>query len=441
MAAPQQFLRTEQADPLAAAAAEEYARKCRREFLLMSVTFGINHAAVTTPILFASSVLTNTAGQGSNAVLYGMTLLVSLFMSSLLYSWFGAKRGLSISMLLYAIYVAMFAWSSDLCDEEDPNGSCTQGDAMQLPVALAAAFVGGCGAGLLWTCQGGFFAHISEELATAEAKPKDVITAQLSGTFATIFLSMECAMRALTTLLTNRNFHIGLTYPVVFALMSGLALIATMAFQVLATSMDAKQVPTRVCTKVLAAVELWKDPKLWLLQTTNLTFGFAAAWYGGWVNRNIVSKALNPTFIGFLGAVLSGLAAALSWAFGHVATRCGKGPVILLGSLAFLSLGIGSKLVHHPDDWSWGVLIFPCFMGIGRAVYESTNKAIFADFFPGPKSPGAFANVFVFGTGASTTAFVLGSTSSGKYEFYLLVAFAALTFPCYFLARTITSST
>lgn len=28
-------------------------------------------------------------------------------------------------------------------------------------------------------------------------------------------------------------------------------------------------------------------------------------------------------------------------------------------------------------------------MGIGRAVYESTNKAIFADFFPGEKSAGA----------------------------------------------------
>lgn len=35
-------------------------------------------------------------------------------------------------------------------------------------------------------------------------------------------------------------------------------------------------------------------------------------------------------------------------------------------------------------------------MGIGRAVYESTNKAIFADFFPGEKSAGA-AEHFVRG--------------------------------------------
>lgn len=90
--------------------------------------------------------------------------------------------------------------------------------------------------------------------------------------------------------------------------------------------------------------------------------------------------------------------------------------------------------------------VFYVLMGIGRAVYESTNKAIFADFFPGeagqetsldvhvvwlglyaisklqcfqselPRlsvqaSAGAFANVFVFGTAASTAAFTLGATS------------------------------
>ena len=71
--------------------------------------------------------------------------------------------------------------------------------------------------------------------------------------------------------------------------------------------------------------------------------------------------------------------------------------------------------------------------GPGRR-YESTNKAIFADFFPGELSPGAFANVFVFGTFASTVAFTLGATSRDSIELLLLLAFAALTVPCYLLA-------
>ena len=34
-------------------------------------------------------------------------------------------------------------------------------------------------------------------------------------------------------------------------------------------------------------------------------------------------------------------------------------------------------------SWRMGSEVFYLLMGIGRAVYESTNKAIFADFFPG----------------------------------------------------------
>mmetsp|Transcript_66526 Transcript_66526/g.124090 ORF Transcript_66526/g.124090 Transcript_66526/m.124090 type:complete len:444 (-) Transcript_66526:136-1467(-) len=424
------------------AANEDHAKLCRREFLLMSITFGINHAAVTTPILYASTVLTNSAGQGSNAVLYGMTLVVSLFFSSLLHSWFGAKRGLTLAMFFYSLYVLLFALSSSLCDDSTADGSCEEGSSAQLPLALLAACLGGCGAGLLWTCQGAFFAHISEELAVAESTAKELVTANLSSTFATVFLSMECAIRFLTTLLTNRHFHIVLSYPVVFYILAGLAFLSTCSFQALATGMEAKQAPAAArgaCTKMLAAIDLWQDPKLWLLQTTNLTFGFAAAWYGGFVNRNIVSKALNPTVIGLLGSLLSGLAALLSFLLGKVAARCGKSLILILGSCAFLCLGIGSKFIGTPADWGWGVLLFPCFQGIGRAVYESTNKAIFADFFPGPKSPGAFANVFVFGTGASTIAFILGSADEATYELYFLLAFAALTYPCYALAKLLTS--
>ena len=48
-------------------------------------------------------------------------------------------------------------------------------------------------------------------------------------------------------------------------------------------------------------------------------------------------------------------------------------------------------MLSNPEPWFFSCLheVFYVFMGIGRAVYESTNKAIFADFFPGEagKSP------------------------------------------------------
>merc|ERR1711988_1977178 len=174
-----------------------------------------------------------------------------------------------------------------------------------------------------------------------------------------------------------------------------------------------------VMGKILSAMSLWSDPKLWLLQTTNITFGFAAAWLAGWVNKHITSKALKGTsFIGFASAILSGLAAILAKVLAPLARTIGKGPVLALGAIAFLCLAIFSKWVgpRPAEDWGWGAVIFYVFMGIGRAVYESTNKAIFADFFPGEKSAGAFANVFVFGTSASCVAFILGALKNEEAQ-------------------------
>ena len=42
------------------------------------------------------------------------------------------------------------------------------------------------------------------------------------------------------------------------------------------------------------------------LQCTNLTFGFAAAWLGGYVGRNILTETLSSEFIGFAGGPVFG---------------------------------------------------------------------------------------------------------------------------------------
>merc|ERR1712100_965004 len=112
-------------------------------------------------------------------------------------------------------------------------------------------------------------------------------------------------------------------------------------FQTLATKLQPSSAIERgsVFDKVTKAVSLWSDPTLWLLQTTNITFGFAAAWLGGYVGPKILTKDLSAAFIGFAGALLSGLAAILAKVFAPVAARIGKGPIIVLGSAAFLCLG------------------------------------------------------------------------------------------------------
>jgi len=289
---------------------------------------------------------------------------------------------------------------------------------------------------LLWTCQGAFFASSAQRLAEVELKDRKDTTAELAGTFGVIFLSFEAGVRAITTLL---HVYAKLEYTVVFYLYSALALASAVAFMASATDLQsgANAPKAEVCTKVLAAAKMWRDPKLLLLQATNITFGFAVAWLGGYVGKNILSKALSSGFIGFAGALLSALAAVLSRVLGRVSQRTGKGPILLTGAVCFALLGALSKC-GDPATWGWGALVFYALMGVGRAVYESTNKAIFADFFPDPEqSAGVFANVFVFGTGASAAAFLLGSLDKSGVELYVLLVFAVLTFPCFLLASAL----
>jgi MFS family permease len=407
-----------------------------KEFFVLAVTFSVNHATVTTPLQFSSSVLTNAAGQGSNAVLYGVCLVCSLFFANLLFSILGPKRGLAVSMVAYSVYVIFFAFAASECAIRDPDkGTCTEGGPAQMPVAIIGAAIGGFGAGLLWTCQGAFVTQVCEKLAIAENTNKDEITAKVMGYWGTIFLATEAMVRALTTVMIK---YIKISFPGAFFFWAGCALIASILFVAIATDLraDSPAQAGSVSDKLLAAVKLWNDPKLWLLQCTNIAFGFAVAWLSGYVAKNIFSVAISASFIGFAGAILSGFAAVLSQVFGKVAAKVGKGPVVGCGALAFLALGICSKWLgpEDPADWQWGALIFYVFMGIGRAVYESTNKAIFADFFPHPKSAGAFANVFVFNSGSSCIAFILGATGTEEPELYFLLAFAGLTIPGFVIA-------
>eukprot|EP00931_Biecheleriopsis_adriatica_P047339 TRINITY_DN27286_c0_g1_i1.p1 TRINITY_DN27286_c0_g1~~TRINITY_DN27286_c0_g1_i1.p1 ORF type:complete len:452 (-),score=62.57 TRINITY_DN27286_c0_g1_i1:51-1406(-) len=422
-------LKTEEGRP-------EMAALWRREFTVMSWTFGVNSAMVTTAIFYASSVLTDSAGQAGNAMLYGATMVCSLFLAAPMFGALGAKRGLTFGMALYAIYVALFAASANMCTEMDEDSNaCIKSTSQQLPTALFGSLMGGIGAGVLWTSQGSFFSYTCERVAKAEKKDLPTVTNELASYFAVIYLATEAAFKGFASLMTQ---HTSMGYPELFYAMAAMAVASMLAFTALASSAGRMPPSGSPCDKTLSAVRLWTDPKLWLLQFTNLTFGLAGAYLAGYVNRDILSQALSSDVIGFAGAMQSGLSSLLSGSFGIVSRHFGKTPVVVFGSISAVLLGVLSQ-VGNPDTWGWGVLIFYLFGSVVRAVYECTNKAIFADFFPGEKSVGAFANVFVFCTGSSAAAYVLGATGKDMAELYLMLAFALLAVPGYYLASALRS--
>jgi len=224
----------------------------------------------------------------------------------------------------------------------------------------------------------------------------------------------------------------------VFYIFAGIAIASTVTFMVLSSTDQKKTEPLQVSQffdKALSALRLWSDPRLWVLQCTNLAYGFAAGFMTGYVARQILSQALSSTFIGFAGAVSSALSSILSMVLAPAAAEFGKGPVLALGAACFLLIALLS--LWADPKWGWGAIVFYVLFGAARAVHESTNRAIFADTFPGEKSPGAFANMYAFGMMASATANLLGATGAYSMEMYLMVAFATLIVPGYAMATNL----
>jgi hypothetical protein len=262
----------------------------------------------------------------------------------------------------------------------------------------------------------------------AEDEGKDIptVSAELMGTFGWWFLLWEAFMRAITTGLLKLN----VTPVIIFFVFGGLSAIASALFFMFTPPDASRSTGGTICGKASKAITLWRDPKLWLLQFTNLTFGFGAAWNASYVGPNFVSLALNSDYIGFMGAVISLIGGFGSKLLGCVAARTGKPIIILVGSLAFLAIGVLSKLLGDGSGMGLTVLIFPVLMGTGRAVYESTNKGVFLDFYPSPElHPGVFGNVMMFGTLSSTIVFILNSLGADQAVIYLLIVFATCTFP------------
>merc|ERR1711871_352882 len=84
----------------------------------------------------------------------------------------------------------------------------------------------------------------------------------------------------------------------------------------------------------------------------------------------------------------------------------GKMPVMIFGTLSYVAIAAVILIFSTStlSSWKWGLVFLFILGGNGRAVFEGTNKATVADFFP-DKQPAAFANVIITSGGASSIAF------------------------------------
>jgi MFS family permease len=142
----------------------------------------------------------------------------------------------------------------------------------------------------------------------------------------------------------------------------------------------------------------------------NASFGLAGAFLNSYVNGEVVRLALNDPdskYVGGLSALVAAVAAVMSLVLARVSQRYGKGPVLVGGALCFF--GVVFPFVVQPNamQWGWGGLIMVyTLQGMGRATFESTLKATFADYFSYERE-GAFANIILQNGLSSAIGYIL----------------------------------
>eukprot|EP00939_MAST-03C_sp_MAST-3C-sp1_P003856 g3856.t1 len=408
-------------------------------FVLMSIFFSLNHGCVTACVALASSDLGSDLGAYSSGTLYLAYTLCALLGSTTIVHFTGVKYGLVSALLLYCAYIGSFIIARSV-----------DGDAKWI-AALTGSTIGGLAAGYLWTAQGPFMQAAAKLYASsivvdddgsdgplsADAREKIAMkksNSLLASIFGFTYLVCEALMKAAATFLP-KQFNGGETMIyVVFTIVSVICSLAAICVKDLTVYLPQKSAAEKasqketslralVLGKSAAAVRLvTSDPKMILLYPVQMGFGFAGTFIAYYANSVLISNCINDSnsttnYTGYFAALIAVVAGICSPLFSFVTRKLGgrKMPVMILGISAFLvemAIYAGynvneSDLIRGDGLCRVGPLVaLYCLHGVGRGVWESTNKAVILDFFP-DDAAAAFANVIVSSGMASTIGFFM----------------------------------
>mmetsp|Transcript_25172 Transcript_25172/g.45357 ORF Transcript_25172/g.45357 Transcript_25172/m.45357 type:complete len:532 (+) Transcript_25172:44-1639(+) len=408
------------------------AAKIRINFLYMSTLFAINHGCSVSCLGLANARL-GSIGIWQSGVLYASYTASALFGASYFVKRFGSRNGLVLGMGMNAAYVTSFFLVTLIVGKNEELVW------LQNVVAIVGALVGGVGSSILWVSQGTYFSCASQLFVSNKEREvlKDV-TSRFGGNFAFIFLSFEVILRLLSTLLIET---VGLSWEIIFGVYSLLSILPTISMMramdmeiyqslqnnnILRPEDDGSDEGLSPLHKATAALDLLcSDPKTKYLSPVNILFGLSTAFCSSVLNGEVIQKVLsdpNSTYVGLYTAVTSTVAAVASLVFGRLESthisclHCGKEVIMSIGASSYLVIAL--IFFAFPDGSNWNrasLLSVYILLGVGRATFEGTLRAIFADFFPNEKE-GAFANIILFSGTASTLGYALSVSGALECE-------------------------
>jgi len=438
-------------------------------FVVMSVCFSVNHGTVTALIALSSSNLPEKLSGQSVGALYVCYTLSALFFANSCVAKVGPKWTIFLGCTLYCAYVGSFLVANNVAAGGVMKAAC-----------IGGGIIGGLGAGVLWTAQGKFFAASADLYASLKGVSKESSTATLATVFTSIFLGFEFTLKIFTSL-PGINPSVLYVVFTILAVASSLGLL----FVVEVTHNVREQMGAfSMFEKATAALNLYtQDIKVLLLVPYSFTFGFAAPFLNQYVNAKITTEIMGPCtahanasttvgpmymgneaagsmyfgpvgnhsaagsctkhsseYVGYMSAIVVATGFITSAVFGALnkADIVPKAVPMVFASVCFTT--VAAMFVALPETWfsSW-VRLVPLYMlfGIGRGVFESTSKAVFADFFQGPRATAGFANSAMQNGLSGSIGFFVFPLMDYHYKAYIVVICGVVGIATYLVADNI----
>jgi len=345
-----------------------------RSYTIFSFLFAANPSAALACLSLATARL-GSSGALSSGVLYLTYTLSSVMGATYVVKKLGSRNAMIVGMSLYCCYVGCF-WAA----VSFPN--------IAVIAVISGAFFGGIGAGILWTAQGSYFASAAEEHALNLGCDWTECTSLLSGIFAFAYLIEETILHVSSYFLLQW----GVPWTGIFALYTMIAILSTVSIIFVKNyppSRDNSSTKSQFYNVTVALNLLFTDKKMPFLVGLSAAFGFAGAFLNSFVSGQVIRLALDDADSKFVGLFVSWaafVAAISSLIFGRFTHDYGKAPVMIIGNAIFIFVALPFILRPDLTSWTWQLLllVYTC-QGLGRATFESTVKATFADMYPHEK--------------------------------------------------------
>jgi MFS family permease len=355
-------------------------------FVRMAVFFSGTVSCAIACLSLATARL-GSIGARQSGLIYLTYTCSSVMGATSVANMFGARNAMILGMTFFCAYVACFLVA-------------TMDDSLARLATLIGAVLGGVGAGISWTSQGSYFllasnryAHVSETHNWHEA------TTLLAEIFAAIYLVLEATLGVLSSIL--EVWHI--PWSLVFSVYASIAVACTCAMAIMIQDYPNDE------TMSLSAESQWdifsstlrlllRDPKMKYMIGYNAAMGLGSAFVNAIVSGAVVPvifKDEDSLYVGVLMAAHAAVAAGMSALFGYVSRRVGNMPVMTIGAICMITPAAAFCIQPNLHHWNWmGVVMIYVLHGTGRAVFEGTFKAVFAEYFYYEKE-GAFANIIL----------------------------------------------